>query len=713
MWGYPADVWCKKGGMPSLPEDFPEGPFATLDMHVDHIKRWALNPNTGDGIFYVRIKESVFTSSGDGVNKIRLVCNRAGRPLNAGASDSLSSRNRASIKCKCPWSMTLHLLRKPSDAHVSSDGHISASYVTNASMEHNHELPQKLVDSHTFNTNRALHPSLVQLAVDLAGFRSPSEINMQLVRIATKRGLEITWTPRDIQNWFPMVGLAGCWQSEDFLLRLTRDGRPHRQHLNDDGTVEGIVWLMHDGDVDVLEHAKHVVVFDNTFNTNSLGFKLGVFTTVDRFGKTRLVACSIMQHETRNGFAWVLQAFIELIQGRPAVCLTDGDLWLAEAIATVGGIVHLLCTWHLSNAILRNIKPLFQTGGDGRFSGCTAWSDFMHAWWLICWKSDTSSIATFDAEWDRLRHRIMDHCPDPGHPARVKALAYLGGGGTPGETSAEHPAQEEEGDDVDFHVASGSEQHRFFDIYSLRRKWAARFTSSVFTHGASSTQRGEGVFGEVKRRVLGGCSLQSLYETITEMVDQKAAVNISHVVRHSLQQHAFMLDTPLCISLRALGCAPFVLSLCAALVARSSMYHHEATPNPGEWYVWHHSASVTRGQNEDEVTAMEFQLGPEFDASGSIIKHITTLKTCSCQFPSRWGFLCCHMAKLYTTENVANFPSGVLSPAWLPVPDEAAARTRVAFLQVPLRSYTPQIPSLSLSPLHHFLTYCSILPIPL
>ena len=84
------------------------------------------------------------------------------------------------------------------------------------------------------------------------------------------------------------------------------------------------------------------------------------------------------------------------------------------------------------------------------------------------------------------------------------------------ETDAPPPVHDESSEDP-----IALERARYFNIYALRHKWASRFTSVVFTHGASSTQRGEGVFSEVKRRICGGLSLIELYEQLDDIVERK------------------------------------------------------------------------------------------------------------------------------------------------------------------------------------------------
>ena len=120
---------------------------------------------------------------------------------------------------------------------------------------------------------------------------------------------------------------------------------------------------MNEDDASVALSAKRLVVYDNTFNTNKYGYKLygyklGLFTTVDRFGKTRIKSVTLMLSETRDMFAWVLQQFEKDIGQAAETILTDGDLWMAEAIALVWPhSAHHLCNWHFSKAVFRHIRP--------------------------------------------------------------------------------------------------------------------------------------------------------------------------------------------------------------------------------------------------------------------------------------------------------------------------------------------------------------------
>ena len=116
---------------PELPEDFPDGPYASLQMHLDQIKRWAEDASRGEGAFKVRQKENKESSKKRGAY-VRLVCHRSGQPP-AGTSIAAASgaapsslralgqqskgnkegRRRGSIRCNCPWSLSLEVVAGP------------------------------------------------------------------------------------------------------------------------------------------------------------------------------------------------------------------------------------------------------------------------------------------------------------------------------------------------------------------------------------------------------------------------------------------------------------------------------------------------------------------------------------------------------------------------------------------------------------------------
>ena len=650
-------------------------------------------------------------------------------------------------------------------------------------MDHNHDLPKTVPDSLPFQTRRCIPEELVDIAMPFAGFRPPHEIHNLLSRLALYREIPVTWTATDIRNRFPMLGgnLSNNWQTADLLETLSLHGRPFMKYIDkEEGVVTNLIWMQHNGDMDVALSACQCVIFDNTFNTNCLGYKFGVFSTVDREGFTRLVACTMMLKETREAFVWVLMAFAKLLGQEPAVILTDGDLWLGEGIERQWlHSAHLLCTWHLSKNLMKHVKPCLRSHRVG--DSPTPWTTFLRMWWKICWNSDRACKESFDEEWDNLKAYLMDKADDPDAPCVQRALEYLGGppsghdddddedsraplgGGAEEEeeeedghdffgqispditeeeevaitaaerfahengqsgaegaaeasasvsaeeppnvqsgaaeeppnvqsgaegaaessasVSAEEPEQEEsphvfvggveggEGDDVD-DVDRLIEALRPYNMYDLRHKWASRFTSAHFTHGASSTQRGEGVFSTIKHFISAGCSLVSLYGQVEDMVQQGSTRHIERVVRQTLNARC-VTATPLVQSLQELGCSPFVQQHAEFQISRANFYVHNQV-DAHTWDVWHHSASHPASwgdllhEADDEEEAELEMAGPTYDRSGHIRSHRVTLHNCSCQYPSRYGIFCAHMVTVYRAVGVTKVPDGVIAKAWLP-----------------------------------------------
>ncbi|MGH7955104.1 MAG: hypothetical protein ACREOZ_04005, partial [Gloeomargaritales cyanobacterium] len=142
-----------------------------------------------------------------------------------------------------------------------------------------------------------------------------------------------------------------------------------------------------------------LVLFDTKHGTNTYGFKLGLFVTVDENGKTRIVAGSFVKQEDVASFEWVFKQWDKFMHGKsPAVIFTDSDKSMASAVKKVWGtsIKHFLCTYHLSKNFHQHIKPLFSK---------KAWKNYKKAksiFWKLCLETDEQSKLTFDKDWEEL-----------------------------------------------------------------------------------------------------------------------------------------------------------------------------------------------------------------------------------------------------------------------------------------------------------------------
>ena len=91
-----------------------------------------------------------------------------------------------------------------------------------------------------------------------------------------------------------------------------------------------------------------VVLFDTTHGTNRYALKLGIFSTVDGEGRTRILGIALYRTEDEDSFAWSFKQFSEFCGGDPAHVLTDEDTAIAAAVHKQWpDASHVLCTFHL------------------------------------------------------------------------------------------------------------------------------------------------------------------------------------------------------------------------------------------------------------------------------------------------------------------------------------------------------------------------------
>ena len=85
--------------------------------------------------------------------------------------------------------------------------------------------------------------------------------------------------------------------------------------------------------------------------------RLGIFSTAGRDGSTVLLGASLLAHEDQQSFEWAFKEFKKAFGTHPHCIFTDGDKAMAAAIrSTWPHTKHLLCTWHLSQTIIKNTK---------------------------------------------------------------------------------------------------------------------------------------------------------------------------------------------------------------------------------------------------------------------------------------------------------------------------------------------------------------------
>ena len=138
--------------------------------------------------------------------------------------------------------------------------------------------------------------------------------------------------------------------------------------------------------------------------------------------------------------------------------------------------------------------------------------------------------------------------------------------------------------ELDLDVAEYLPASRNVSYYDNRHKWAARYTYKNFTQGASSTQRGEGMFHLVKQRMLGGSPLEQLYDDIGKVENQTMRNLMFQLPRDILRhQNEDLSKSPLIHNLQTAGVAPFLLDIMKSWLARVSFCASLNERHVGVW----------------------------------------------------------------------------------------------------------------------------------
>ena len=360
--------------------------------------------------------------------------------------------------------------------------------------------------------------SLAALGAELRFMLFPGELHNQLAEIADQRKIPVTWNKRHTEYVCRVDPADRLFDAAGFCDLVRQDAFDYRLQEDSGGKLMRAFWPLHSHDiVGTLGGVERVVIYDNTFNTSRYDLKLGVFTTVDHNGKTRMVACTLMRHEDVESFVWVLRAFRDIFKVKPRVFLTDGDLWLIKAIEKIfPTAVHHLCVWHLARNVAKHVKGCFGAVRK-RGEAQNSWHQWYSAFWRILLRTDSATVASFDDEWGALL-ALLRESSSASEGVVDDAVVYLGeppsptGGEPEGESdpSPDPPPDRPSDPPPDESAEQGDEQEGEqegtpdHNVYNLRKKWAYRYTWRYFTMGCNSTQRGEGVFKEIKSKVRPG-----------------------------------------------------------------------------------------------------------------------------------------------------------------------------------------------------------------
>ena len=207
---------------------------------------------------------------------------------------------------------------------------------------------------------------------------------------------------------------------------------------------------------------------------------LVLFTVLDNYGLTNLVAGCLLSNERAESYVWLLEKFQvrsyiflltnvlqtdkfqESTRIPPKVVFSDGDGEIARALQIVWPkSVHLLCRFHIAQNITRKLAGTLRQD----------LTEFMKDFWRV---SAIENLQEYEAEYGLMERKW---------PSTVSYMK--------------------------FHKANDA-------------KWAFAHTHSHFVAGVSSTQRQEQVNGQIKANLMSNSSLKRIIDGF-ESVDKSTA----------------------------------------------------------------------------------------------------------------------------------------------------------------------------------------------
>ena len=305
-----------------LPDDISIGPWKSAEEGKNELNIWSNNLNIGGGRFALNWSGYNAANRDRGIQK-NLRCHRSKKPIVSG-----ELRRSVSLRCNCPVFIRLEQC-------------IGGWIIVGGMFIHNHELVQNIGSSLAEASLRCIPPDLIELGDKLrrAGFTA-SKINQVLESECRRQGVEVSWNYQDVYNKFAPSG-------EERLFDATNFTEYSRKRQNDkdlyfdtttdtDGCLEKVFWVLEGGlDLWAEGYESNCVLFDTSYGTNRYFLKIGAFTTVNKYGKTVIIACSLLTNEDQESFEWLFKEFLKVFRTTPNVMFTDGDPGMANAICLV------------------------------------------------------------------------------------------------------------------------------------------------------------------------------------------------------------------------------------------------------------------------------------------------------------------------------------------------------------------------------------------
>ena len=387
--------------------DFPkETVYPSIKAARDGINKWATTRNGTFSVIVGKSYKSQMPSGESGTTRVDIHCSRSGVYKGRGEG----KRTTFTKKCNCPWRLCVVLLEgvepfetvwmplfmyPKSGKFACSDSHGGT-----------HSLGFNVIDHLVDPGNRVIPPEAVDnIDVLVKSGSSAMRIYNFLIEYYVDRNESAKFTKRDIINYVARLRQterSKLLDASDLIQYLLQREKSlyHAFERDDERKLKNIFFETSDcldNDVDF-----KVMSFDTKHGSNIYGLYLGLFTSVDKEGKSRIVGVTLTASQDTITFQWCFELAKKCF-GNPVVFFSDSDHAIGAAVSIVWtSTVHLLCVFHIFKKKFENVSPLLRgCGGEDR-------QIVFRFFWKLAKESDEYFQKEFNREFDVMSSNIIE-----------------------------------------------------------------------------------------------------------------------------------------------------------------------------------------------------------------------------------------------------------------------------------------------------------------
>jgi MULE transposase-like protein len=262
-----------------------------------------------------------------------------------GKSNIQSTSKRGTAKTDCPFKLNFRLGATEMTYH----------FTENCELAHNHPI------NPSSTTMTALARRFTPKQRDIVELMHANGSPASQVVTELRKTTDVIFRKKDVYNALQRVGrthVDGVSDVQELLQVL--DGHPDFKYvvkIDERNQLKGLTFACHDS---LMQFRKmsFVLLMDATYGTNRFNMPFFIISSVDPFGQSYIVACSLLRDETTDSYDVALESFKKLFESTEPVVstiLTDQEQALINAIEKhFPDSTHQLCRWHLEKNLKKN-----------------------------------------------------------------------------------------------------------------------------------------------------------------------------------------------------------------------------------------------------------------------------------------------------------------------------------------------------------------------